>query len=232
MTIPLAWARITALALFILGLSAAPGVSQMCRGVPAQYVHLMVERQETAAGTSIYTGELGLSAPTGETDSALGITGGRRGLVVDYARGGGNGGEGSKTISYAARIYQQVDGNIFALCAFVGYSGGKAYIVNVEGSNQNMRIWSRALLFAAALGVGGDLGPARAVLFVIPGMSLDSREYELYDRVERLEADDGSVPFTWTLGASLGMGPAFGRVTLFKHPDRDAVFSLGVGLSW
>jgi hypothetical protein len=192
----------------------------------------MVERQETQAGTSIHTGEVGLSVPTGEADDDLGITGRRRGLVVNYARGGGNGGEGSKTISYAARIFQQLDGEIFGLCGFVGYSGGKAYIVNVEGANQNMRIESRALLFAAALGVGGDLGPTRAVLFVVPAMSSESRDYELYDRVESLRVQDGSFPFVWTIGASLGMGPLFGRVTWTKHPDRDGVASLGAGLSW
>jgi len=226
-------ARVCLHTLALLALSAAPAAAQMCRGVPARYVHVMAEREETASGTAIYSGELGLSAPTGDgADDDLGITGRRRGIVVEYSRGGGNGGEGSKTLAYAARVFEQLDGDTFGLCGFFGYSGGKGYIVNVEGANQNMRITSRALLFAAALGVGGDLGPTRAVLFVVPSMRYDSREYELYDRSETMKASDGGFPFIWTLGATVGMGVAFGRVAWTKHPDRDGVVSLGAGLTW
>jgi len=208
------------LAIAFLGLTALEARAQECRGVPARYVHLMVDRRALSNGTAQYGGEAGLAVA-----GKIGAYGNYSAVDIGLA--------GSRTLSYGGTGWRQVRGGRFAACLTVGYQQGKSYLINAGGTNENLRITQNSYSIGGAASMAFRPAPGtRLMVFGFPSLIFGKKESIAYDRTTTTIVEDRPPPVGYVAGASFAISRLFARAYWVKAGDSDPLMVLAGGLAW
>lgn len=219
-TAPTSGIWMIAAALAFVALTALGLRAQECRGVPAKFAHVMVDRRVLSDGTVQYGGEAGLAY-----DGRFGAYGNYSAVDIGLA--------GSRTLSYGGNAWRQMIGGRLAACVTGGYQQGKSFLINAAGTNENLRVTQNSFSIGGAASMAFRPAPGtRLLLFAFPSLIFGTKESVAYDRTTSTLIEDRPPPVAYVAGASLTVSRIFARAYWVKSGDTDPLIVLAGGIAW